>query len=477
MAPEAARDGEGEVGRRSYLSGRVAATLPSVEVRVDVKGDRGALEGWRQSVGFGGINGVAVPPGVVEGVGKLQPRLARIFVQEFFDIYPEHGRFDWSRLDPYMEAMAKTGAKVVAAITIKPKVLFGEVDERVWRPKDVGEWQRVVGALVRRYSVEKKIVTYWEVGNETDIGENGGCPFLIKDPAEYAEFYKMTVPAIVGAFPGAKVGGTAVANASSDYLPKFIVQCKDEGIRLDFVSWHLYSDSPASHAGLVAKYRKLLEGFGERRPEMLVTEWSKNFDRVSVEDMAFDPRRAATIAACLIAYVNSGVDWTFYYHAWDQVAYFKDFRPIFKRPEIMYHHWNEAPHRFGLFGVDGRVRPQYFAYQFLGRLGDRRVEATSSEKGVRVLAGVGGSGAASVMIVNGGAEAGVDRVVKVSLANLTPGRRRLVVRRVDRELAWSERTLEVAPVERREVDVGETFTCGVYCPGDSVALVVLEEMR
>jgi len=86
-------------------------------------------------------------------------------------------------------------------------------------------------------------------------------------------------------------------------------------------------------------------------------------------------------------------------------------------------------------------------------------------------------GSASVMIVNGGAEVGVDRVAKVSFANLAPGRRRLVVRRIDRELGWSERTLEVAAVERREVDVGETFTCGVYCPGDSVCLVVLEEMR
>jgi hypothetical protein len=227
---------------------------------------------------------------------------------------------------------------------------------------------------------------------------------------------------------------------------------------------------------LVAKYRKLLEGFGEARPEMLVTEWSKGFDRVSVEDMAFDPRRAAVVAACLIAYVDSGVDWTFYYHAWDQVAYFGDFRPIFKKPEIMYHHWNEAPHRFGLFGVEGRARPQYFAYQFLGRLGERRIEATSSEKTLRVLAGKGGE-VPAVMIVNGGPEAGADRIVNVRFANLAAGRRRLVVRRIDRELAWSERELEVRLVERREVDVGENFACGVYCPAESVTLVTLEPLK
>jgi hypothetical protein len=462
---------------RSSLAGRVATTLPVVDVRVDAKADQGPLEAWRESVGHGGINSSPLPPRVVEGLGKLRPRLMRIFIQQFFDVYPEHGRFDWSRLDAYMDAMAKTGSKVVAAITIKPKPIFPSVDQNVWRPADVAEWQRVVAAMVKRYSVERPIVTHWEIGNETDIGENGGCPYLIQDPKDYAEFYKMTVPAILEAFPGAKVGGSGVANSGSDYLPKFIQQCHDEGIRLDFVSWHLYSDSPGAHAGLVEKYRKLVDEFPQdKRPEMMVTEWSKNFDRVSVEDMAFDPRRAAVAAACLIAYVDAKVDWTFYYHAWDQVAYLDQFRPFFERPEIMYHHWNEVPHRFGLFGVEGRVRPQYFVFQLLGRLGDRRLEASATEKGVRVLAGRQGE-LPAVMIVNGGPEVVSDRIVRVRFSNLAPGRRRLVVRRIDRDMAWSARELELQPVERREVDVAETFTFEVYCPADSVCMVALEDVK
>jgi hypothetical protein len=455
----------------------VATTLPVVDVRVDAKADQGPLEAWRQSVGHGGINSSPVPPRVVDGLTKVRPRLMRIFIQQFFDVYPEHGRFDWSRLDAYMDSMAKTGSKIVAAITIKPKPIFPNIDQNVWRPADVEEWQQVVTAMVKRYSVERPIVTHWEVGNETDIGENGGCPYLIKDPKDYAEFYKMTVPAILAAFPGAKVGGTGVANSSSDYLPKFIAQCREEGIRLDFVSWHLYSDSPSSHAGLVEKYRKLVDEFPQdKRPEMMVTEWSKNFDRVSLEDMAFDPRRAAIAAACLIAYVDAKVDWTFYYHAWDQVAYADEFRPFFERPQIMYHHWNEVPHRFGLFGVEGRVRPQYFAFQMLGRLGDRRLEASATEKGVRVLAGRQAD-VPAVMIVNGGPETVSDRIVRVRFSNLTPGRRRLVVRRIDRDMAWSPGELELKPVERREVDVAEAFTFEVYCPADSVCSVTLDEVK
>src|SRR5262249_46409197 len=173
------------------------ATAPVIDVAVDLAADEGPLELWRHSVGHGGTNPLPLPARVVEATAKLKPRLIRIFIQEFFQIYPEHGRFDWSRLDPYMNALARTGAKVVAAITIKPRPLFPTVDPAIWRPNDVAEWQRVIAALVRRYSVDKPIVTYWEIGNETDIGEQGGCPYLIPKAADYAAYYRMTLDPIL----------------------------------------------------------------------------------------------------------------------------------------------------------------------------------------------------------------------------------------------------------------------------------------
>lgn len=462
---------------RAVTFSRAAISLPAVPIRVDLAEEQGDLEPWRQAIGIGGINSTPLPESVVSGLSKIQPRLIRVFIQEFFNVYPEHGRYDWSRLDPYMDALARTGAHVVAAITIKPKPLFPKIDQSVWKPNDVAEWQRVIAALVRRYSVERKIVTYWEIGNETDIGENGGCPYLIKDPTDYAQFYKMTIAPIVATFPEAKVGGSAVANSSSDYLPKFIDQCHREKIRLDFISWHLYSDNPGGHAGLVEKYRKLLEPFGERRPEMLVTEWSKNFDRASVEEMAFDPSRAAITAACLVAYIDAKVDWTFYYHGWDQTCYAEEFKPFFSNPGIMYHHWNETPHRFGLFGVGGEVRPQYFVYRMLNQMGPRRIAAACDEKSFTVLACKSAGNLPTVMIVNGGTRAAEDRVAAVSFAHLTPGHSRLTTYRIDRDLAWTSPTLELSPREIREVDVQTTFMCQVYCPADSVSWIILEAAK
>jgi hypothetical protein len=140
----------------------------------------------------------------------------------------------------------------------------------------------------------------------------------------------------------------------------------------------------------------------------------------------------------------------------------------------MYHHWNEVPHRFGLFGVNQEVRPQYFVFQLLGQLGNRRLRAACDAPDLRVLAGRREDGATGVVIVNCDRTASADRVTNVRFAGLTPGRRSLVVYRIDRERSWCSHALEVRPTERREVDVRERFTFQVYTPADSVSLVVLE---
>jgi hypothetical protein len=454
---------------------RVAfSRLPVVALDVDTRADQGPLELWRHSVGHGGVNSEPLPERVVAGTAKLQPRLIRIFIQEFFRIYPEHGTFDWSRLDPYMDSFARTGAKVVAAITIKPKPLFPQIDPGIWRPTDVREWQQVIAALVQRYSVDRPIVTHWEIGNETDIGENGGCPYLIPEPQDYLEYYRMTAQPILTLFPKAKVGGCAVAMGGGDYLPRFIELCRQQSVQLDFISWHLYSDDSTQHAALVKRYRQLLEPFGAKRPEMMVTEWSKGFEPVSVEEMAFAPRRAALTAAAILAMHDAGLDWSFYYHLRDQSARWSEFQPFFRDPNIMYHHWNEVPHRFGLFGVNQEVRPQYFVFQLLGKLGRHRLQATCESPDLRILAGRHDDGTAGVVIVNCDRTASTDRVTEVRFSGLAPGRRSLTVFRIDHQRSWSNRSLELRPTERREVDVRERFAVQVYTPGDSVSLVALE---
>jgi xylan 1,4-beta-xylosidase len=447
-------------------------------VHVDAGAARGPVELWRQTLGVGGINTSPLPPAVVAGAGALRPRLIRIFIQQFFDIYPEHGRFDWSRLDPYMDSLATTGAKVVAAICIKPGPLFERIDQGVWKPNDVGEWQDVITALVRRYSVERDLVTYWEIGNETDIGEDGGSPYLIPDPADYAAYYDLTAPAVRAAAPHVKVGGTAACWVTNEPLPGFVEHCRTHEIPLDFISWHIYNNDWERHAEGVREGKRLLTGFPEPRPEMMVTEWSTSFEAVSVADQAYDPRRAALVAASILAMDEAGLDWSFYYHLWDQVCDRREFEPFFSPEGVdhMVQHWNEGPHRFGLFGERGEVRPQYFVYQLTGMLGDTRVAHEVSCADLHAYAATG-PGSVSALVANTSLDRAAcnDRVVTLQYSGLTPGPRLLTVYRIDDERRWCADTLAQEPLEERVVVTGDRFEHQVYLPAHTVAFAALSE--
>jgi hypothetical protein len=192
-----------------------------------------------------------------------------------------------------------------------------------------------------------------------------------------------------------------------------------------------------------------------------------------VEEQAFAPRRAATAAAAILAMTDARVNGSFYYHLWDQVCFVEKFRLFFRDPGIMYRHWNEVPHRFGLFGVGQEVRPQYFVYQMLGRLGGRRIRVRSATEDLRVLAAKDGSRSA-VLLVNYGLPASRDMVATVRFTSLTAGCKNLTVWRIDGTRTWSAKDMELLPRERREVDVRSDFACQVASPADSVSLVVLE---
>ena len=315
-------------------------SIPKVDINIETNTSLGSFEWWRHSIGHGGVNSKPLPTRVITGAKKLQPRLLRTFIQEYHGIYPEHNVYDWSQLDPYMESLAATGAQVVAAITIKPRPLYPEINQRCWQPNDWREWQQVIEALVRRYSVDKQIVTHWEVGNETDIGESGGCPYLIDESQDYFEYYRKTCEAILAAFPSAKVGGPALASVYSPLMPGLITACLQSNTPLDFVSWHIYSNDTTQISDTVKYVQDLLSAWSGKKPETFITEfstypsaWPPN--SISIEEQAFHPARAARLANNIFAVIDAGLDWSFYYHIWDQTAYYHEFAPFFEDPTII----------------------------------------------------------------------------------------------------------------------------------------------
>ena len=200
------------------------------------------------------------------------------------------------------------------------------------------------------------------------------------------------------------------------------------------------------------------------------------YDLLSVEEMAMQGRRAATAAKIMLTMLETPLDWSFYFLLWDNCMFNAEFSKFYS-PEwaqkVMYQHWNEKPHRFGLFSENGKARPQYFVYQMFSRMGEEKLLSSNPLPDLTTFS-ARVKGRISTMIVNYAPGTSRDRIVKVHFSHLNPGPR-LKVWRIDDSHCWSDETLELVPVDERIVDVLPDFEYQFYSPADSVLLVALEE--
>ena len=441
--------------------------MPHSKAYVDFSQDKGQLCLKNHSYGIGGVNSMPMPKSVVDGMAKLKPKLIRIFIQEFFYILDDNGNYDFSKLDPYMEAVNDTGASVVASICIKPHMLYPVVDENIWMPNDVSKWQEAIAEMVKRYSVDNNYVTYWGVGNEINIGEYGGCPYRINDVKDYFEYYKMTVDAILKTCPDTKVGGPSFAGVSQDtykFFEDFIALCKNDNIQLDFISYNIYSDSFDYHASSARKIKDIAGDI-----EVFVTEMNIGIGgEPSIEEKAYDSKRAAGLAAIIYEYNEKAPEvGTFQYHIYDQYCDPSEFSPFYARHRYMANHWDDEPHRLGLFDLDGNERPQYQMYAMLNDLADTRVEASTENTDIRVIASKDDDKVTLFMTNYNGATS-LDTVMSLYFKNCVSGMAQLTVERID-----NIGHPGVHVTEDRLTYIHEDFWFSLFIPADSCVKVTI----
>ncbi len=446
---------------------------PRTYVKVRADESAGSLSFDRQMIGIGGASHLPVPETVQEQVRSLSHRMVRVFIQEYFFAYPEHGVFDWTRLDAFLESVANMGADVMASICVRPRVLYPTIDPKIFMPNDPEEWKKLIGEMVKRYSVERRIVTHWGVANEINIGESGGTPLEIHSPDDYYDFYVLTSDAILAAWPEAKVGGPSLAGFARDYLARFVDLCRENGTRLDFVSYNIYSGSPADHCAAAREARKIADGY-RKDIEIYQTELNTWFPDAYVEEAAYSGRYAASLAAVLLALNETPITGSFQFGMYDQFVNPDDFEQFYSITPFMLRHWNEIPHRFGLFDWDGRVRPQFFVYKLLTAMKGERLPAESGDVDTRVCASMNEDGY-QALIVNYSEQHSGDKVAVIDFTGLKRGLYRLEVYRIDDQKRWNA-DCALIPVESRLTYALPAHTAHVLLPADSVTLVRLSRI-
>ncbi len=355
----------------------------AVQVTVSLEDRLGPMEIDHMALGQGGLSAEPMWDSRIAEVRALRPSMIRLFIQEYFDLLPEPDRYHFDVLDRSVDAILKADAEPLMCICFKPRVLFPEINQDIVEPNDYDRWEKLIFNLVRHYKDKNAPIRYWEVANEPDIGEDGGCPYRFK-PESYVRYYKHTVDAVLRADPEARVGGPALANVRSPILPALLEFCEKQKVPLHFVSWHIYSSSPQQVRKTIDYVNELLKKHPDTNAETILDEWNMDLSNPP-KDPRFQP---CFVAEVIWQMKEAGLDYSCYYHIRDYHVLFEPFAR-FMSPggtAFMYKWWNRRPQYDGLFDYQNTVRPTYFTFKLLSRLTGERLRLTSSSETVRGLA-------------------------------------------------------------------------------------------
>ena len=81
------------------------SNLPQRELNVHWYIGNNDLDLSYHSLGIGGIHPDPPNENIIKNTAKLKPGIIRIFLQEFFYVCKGKGKYDWSKLDAYMDAV------------------------------------------------------------------------------------------------------------------------------------------------------------------------------------------------------------------------------------------------------------------------------------------------------------------------------------------------------------------------------------
>lgn len=367
----------------AVLTSRLTGAQSTAQVHVNFNERLGPMHINRMALGQGGLSDEPMWDDRVAEVRALKPALIRLFMQEYFDLLPERDKLHFETLDRSVDTILRTGAKPLMCICFKPRTLFPQINQDVVEPEDYTLWEDLIFKLVRHYVERGAGIRYWEIANEPDIGEDGGCPYRFK-PESYVRYYRHTAAAILRADPDALVGGPALANSRSPILPALLDSAATNATPLHFVSWHIYSSSPGAVRGTIDYVKELLKKYASLKPETFLDEWN-----MDLMNPPLDPRFQPCYAAEVIWQMKAGgLDYSCYYHIRDAYVAPQKFARFFspQGTAFMARWWNRMPQFDGLFDYQNHVRPTYFAFKLLSRLAGERLQLTSSHPAVHGFA-------------------------------------------------------------------------------------------
>ena len=322
----------------------------------------------RYGLGQGGFSDQPMLAPHVADLKQLHPKIIRLFVQEYYDLMPAIGEYNWKKLDRELESIVATGAKPMLCLCMKPPVLFPTVDDKIVHPSSYPQWEKFIEDLVRHVNSERKFgVEYWEIGNEVDAGEIGGCPYHFK-PDDYLKYYTHTAQAVLRADPKAKVGGPALGYFHNPIGDALLAHAAAGKAPLHFYSWHTYDNNPEVFRNRIRDAKARIAKYPQLKDvEQHVNEWNMSLNQI-VPGPGFQPAFLLTVTRMM---EEEGLTGANYYHIRDCYSDPATMRRFLSAPSVTNNFnrfANVLPLRLGVFDQHGRVRPTFYAFRILAQM-------------------------------------------------------------------------------------------------------------
>jgi xylan 1,4-beta-xylosidase len=325
-------------------------------------------------------------------IGFRYIRFHNVFADQF-GIYREVSSrpvYDWSKIDQLYDQLL--------AMKLKPFVELGFTPDAMktsnqtlfyWKGNtshpDPAKWTALVDAFARhmvdRYGIKEVRSWYFEFWNEPNLKDfwEGA------DQKAYFEYYGRTARALKAIDPGLRVGGPATAGAA--WVPEFLAYAKANTLPVDFISTHTYGvdggfldengagdtkllRDPDAIVADVRRVREQIQASSQPDLPLFFTEWSSSY---SPRDPVHDDYLGA-------AYILSKLRRT---EGLAQGMSYWTYSDLFEEPGPQTKPFEGG---FGLMSPQGIRKPAWFAFKYLGALGDRELP-TDDDQSIGTLKG------------------------------------------------------------------------------------------
>jgi len=271
-------------------------------------------------------------------------------------------------------------------------------------PEDYEKYAEVCAGIVRHYNRGwangfRWNIEYWNFWEEPDGIDNLWClpgaegQDKVAMRTKFVKLFATVMKRLKAEFPEIKFGGPALCWCDLDYFRELVKACQAVGLKPDFISWDCYAADPDAIMADGEKARRMLDGMGCDKTEIVMAEWHYLLSWTGVHGQNATPEqvKAAKYGPAGLNEIDS---------ACFTLATLSKYQ--FSKYDQAYYYGGGHGGQWGYMDEDKCFNKPYHALvAFGGIVGDHRdlCATTSDAKTVTVLAARSADGARKTLLV------------------------------------------------------------------------------